>query len=337
MTEKINVAEILKSKPKGTMLYDKARNISVYLEGVAKATECNLSISCTYGTDRVKKLHYSHKGTPPFFKDGMVILSPSQKMCDWEKFAWKRGDVLVNKDNNSRIIFDKFNDDTYTTFTGKQYYQVVKAGYNYTHTRYDVITQDFDIEKGDAAQIYIDTIEKNLGGKLNRETLEIEKIIFALYDGDIAFADYGNIQDLFIVSGRTFSSDGYTSFITLNLNRMTLSMGCKVSFFNKNLSELRLATEEEKQKLFSALAKEGKVWIPEKKQIVDLKPKWTPKPFERVITRNAADDVWTANIFSHMDSHGEYVTIACVGGYTYCIPYNEDTAKLIGTTDNVEG
>lgn len=74
-----------------------------------------------------------------------------------------------------------------------------------------------------------------------------------------------------------------------------------------------------------------------KKQIVDLKPKWTPKPFDRVITRNDADDVWTANIFSHMDSHGEYVTIACVGGYTYCLPYNEDTAKLIGTTKDVEG
>lgn len=38
-----------------------------------------------------------------------------------------------------------------------------------------------------------------------------------------------------------------------------------------------------------------------------------------------------------MDSHGEYVTIGCVGGYTYCIPYNEVTAKLIGTTKDVEG
>ena len=74
----------------------------------------------------------------------------------------------------------------------------------------------------------------------------------------------------------------------------------------------------------------------DKKAIVDLKPKWTPKPFDRVITRNDDDDIWTANIFSHMDSHGEYVTIGCVGGYTYCIPYNEDTAKFIGTTNNVE-
>ena len=70
---------------------------------------------------------------------------------------------------------------------------------------------------------------------------------------------------------------------------------------------------------------------------MDLKQKWTPNPFDRVITRNADDDIWTANIFSHMDSQGEYVTIGCVGGYTHCIPYNVDTAKLIGTTNNVVG
>ena len=76
----------------------------------------------------------------------------------------------------------------------------------------------------------------------------------------------------------------------------------------------------------------------DKKAIVDLKPKWwTPKPFDRVITRNDYDDIWTANIFSHMDSYGEYVTIGCVGGYHYCLPYNEETAHLIGTTDEWKG
>ena len=116
-----------------------------------------------------------------------------------------------------------------------------------------------------------------------------------------------------------------------------MSRGCRTTFFKKYLCKLRIATEAEKQQLFSALEKEGKAWDTEKKEVVDLKPKWTPKPFDRVITRNDDDDIWTANIFSHMDSHGEYVTIGCVGGYTYCIPYNEETAKLIGTTNNVEG
>lgn len=37
---------------------------------------------------------------------------------------------------------------------------------------------------------------------------------------------------------------------------------------------VRYATEEEKQKLFDALAKEGKVWDSEKKEVVDMK--WKP-------------------------------------------------------------
>lgn len=101
--------------------------------------------------------------------------------------------------------------------------------------------------------------------------------------------------------------------------------------------EYRFATESEKQQLFDALAKKGKTWDADKKVIVNLKPKWTPKPFDKVITRVDDNAVWTANIFSHIDQHGEYVTIGCVGGYPYCIPYNEETAKLLGTTDDWKG
>lgn len=63
----------------------------------------------------------------------------------------------------------------------------------------------------------------------------------------------------------------------------------------------------------------------------------TLKPFDKVITRVDVNAIWTANIFSHVDQYGEYVTIGCVGGYPYCLPYNEETAKLIGTTNNWEG
>ena len=57
----------------------------------------------------------------------------------------------------------------------------------------------------------------------------------------------------------------------------------------------------------------------------------------RVVTRVDDDAIWTANIFSHIDQYGEYNTIGCVGGYPYCLPYNGKTAKLIGTTKDVEG
>ena len=114
-------------------------------------------------------------------------------------------------------------------------------------------------------------------------------------------------------------------------------MVCKYSFGGIGNKILRYATEEEKQQLFDALAKECKVWDSEKKQIVDLKPKWNPKAFDRVVTRVDDNAIWTANIFSHVDQYGEYNTIGCVGGYPYCLPYNDETAKLIGTTNNWDG
>ena len=112
----------------------------------------------------------------------------------------------------------------------------------------------------------------------------------------------------------------------------------KYPIFKDDIVEIRLATDSEKKQLFEALAKKGKAWDAERKAIVDFKPKWiTPKPFDRVITRNAYDDIWTANIFSHMNSCGEYVTIGCASGYHYCLPYNDETAHLLGTTDEWKG
>lgn len=64
------------------------------------------------------------------------------------------------------------------------------------------------------------------------------------------------------------------------------------------------------------------------------KVKYDFKAFDRVVTRIDSDSVWTANIFSHIDERGEYVTIGYESGYTYCLPFNEETAKLIGTTND---
>lgn len=324
---KVSVAEILKDKPVNTKLYSPLFG-DVYFSHVEDSiinVEHHAGVSKFFNSGR----YYNYDESEP-------LLFPSKEMADWSKFSWKKGDVLVCKDVNSHIIFEKFNDDTYTTFTGKLYYQATRAGYSYTHTRNLAMTQDFDIEGGDAVQTYIKTIEEKLGGKLNRETLEVEKAQHEFKNGDIAFADYGNRQDVFIVSDKTDLYEGYSSFISLDLRGLTLSMGYRTCFFKKNLCELRLATEEEKQQLFDALAKEGKHWNAEKKMIVDLKPKVEFKPFDKVVVRDKEDLVWFADLFSHIDKENN--RFACVGNFwNVCLPYNEETAKLIGTTNNVEG
>ena len=166
METKINVAEILKDKPVNTKLYSPLYG-DVYLSHIGVRNDISVLHHSTTND-------FLYDGRYAAYKESEILLFPSKEMRDWRKF-WKKGDVLVNKDNNSHIIFDKFNDDTYTTFIGKLYYETTKHGYNYTHTCSLVKTQDFDTEKSDIAQTYTNTIEKILGGKLNMETLEIEK------------------------------------------------------------------------------------------------------------------------------------------------------------------
>lgn len=57
-------------------------------------------------------------------------------------------------------------------------------------------------------------------------------------------------------------------------------------------------------------------------------------PFQQVLTRDGVDSEWNIDLFSHIDNHIHNVKFVSCGGIhnQYCIPYNDDTAHLIGTT-----
>lgn len=60
----------------------------------------------------------------------------------------------------------------------------------------------------------------------------------------------------------------------------------------------------------------------------------TLKPFDRVLVRDYSDDVWNCSILSHRQQRGMY-NYTCTNGanWKYCIPYNEETKHLVGTSD----
>ena len=63
----------------------------------------------------------------------------------------------------------------------------------------------------------------------------------------------------------------------------------------------------------------------------------TLKPFDIVLMRdNDNDDCWGISYFSHIMEDGKFYTLSTylVYAYKYCIPYNDDTKHLVGTTDN---
>lgn len=338
MEKEINITEILKDKPQGTKLYDWLYNRDVELDTIS-TTDTETVVWCTNETDNNTTCHrgYSEFGTVRGCPDGLQILLPSKSMRDWSKFAWKKGDVLVSNDSDSHIIFKGFSKDDYTTFEGKHWISVSKKRHI---SRLDTQnTQNYHIEDNkEVAQTYINTIEERLGGKLNLETLEIEKQT-EFKDGDILFTKTNMLHfpSVFILDTNRNEMRSYVRFL---IERGHIDYGMPV--YNLDTNRFRYATEEEKQRLFEALAKEGKAWDAEKKAIVDLKQKVELKPFDRCIwkIRNCEGSIWQASFVSYVDEYGATPMGASKDEdlvNLIILPYNDQTKLLVGTTDEWKG
>lgn len=321
MEEKINIAEILNDKKNGLRLYS-----PIFGECTFCCVREDTNDICVKKHNGVK-CFFDSKGL--YYNTGEVMLFPSKSMRDWEKLSWKKGDVLSCGVDNI-CIFEKWENEEYTEF----YAKFVTP--NYSGNTFKTEKWSKEINEAVIKQ-YISNIEEFKGGKLNLTTLKIEKQL-EFKDGDILSCD----------------EDSYTRHTTLILHKDENITEAIVSLIrhkelvenvpinNFLLSRLYYAREDEKKELFDALAKEGKAWDSDKKAIVDLKPKVELKPFDKVLCRNSKDDTWEADFFARLTrkeidymQSGKYL---CVGDlWMYCIPYNEETAHLLGTADDWEG
>ena len=61
----------------------------------------------------------------------------------------------------------------------------------------------------------------------------------------------------------------------------------------------------------------------------------TLKPFDKVLVRDSRSDKWRCQLFSHILKDDDYFCACIYSSYRYgdCVPYNDDTKHLIGTTD----
>ena len=340
METKINIAEILKDKPQGTKLYDLLYNIEVELDTIS-TTDTETVVWCTNKTGNNTTCHhgYSEFGTVRGCHDGLQILLPSKEMQDWSKFAWKKGDVLVSKGRGIlHVIFEGFNDDTYTTFKGKHYLCDYSNNencddeeyYNDYHKEVEEQTIEFEKDNINNAQTYINIIEKKLDGKLNLETLEIENAHPEFKDGNILCVIDNSNDYHYILIYKGQDKEHIYRYVTM-FEDNSLHIKKDAHLTKPEDYSMRYATDEEKQQLFDALAKEGKAWNAEKKQIEDLKPKVKLKPFDKVLVRDSKSDDWRATLFSHINENGCYY---CVwDSWNYCIPY-EGNEHLLGTKNN---
>lgn len=184
MENELNIAAILKDKPTETKLWSPMLGDCIYCYNNTYPEEIIIAFTDKNGEEKEWTFSYSGRTiSAPDTAD--ICLFPSKKMQDWSKFAWKKGDILVNDDKNVHIIFEAFENDTYTMFKGKHYIWKEGNEEDYCKEETFLLTSVFEKVNDDAVKCYINIIEERLGGKLNRETLEVEKALPEFKDGDI--------------------------------------------------------------------------------------------------------------------------------------------------------
>lgn len=283
----IDIYEILKNEEYGTELYTPKCG-KVWHSGMANDKD---SAKAIWTEDGAGREHFFDKNGK-IYKEGEVLLFPSKEMRDWSKF-FKKGDVLVSNDSDSHIIFNGFSKNDYTAFEGKHWISVSKKRHVSCLKMQNV--QDYHIEDNkDSAQTYINAIEKFCGGKLNRETLEIEKPAKLTFE----------IGKLYVF--REEDEDGELAIIgeliAKNESEDTLTFGNQYEIENEKFvtdqtfdlrisvnKELREATENEVE-LFN---KHYDIWK-------NGKEEWEQpafKTFDKVLVRDEKEFKWIPALF----------------------------------------
>lgn len=327
----IDIYEILKDVPKGTEFYTSLCG-KVLLSYLATNKEAGEAI----WTEN-KDGEYSFNKNGRWMEGGEVLIFPSKELRDWNKF-FKKGDVLVHRNVDIHVIFEGFKDNRLTRFKGKHYLWKERFE-DYNKEVSEMITFTFRKASDDEAQTYINTLEKRFGGKLNLETLEIEKPAKLTFEiGKLyVFNDEDEDGELTIIG----------ELIDKNESEDTLRFGIQYEIetekfvtdqtFDLRISvnkELREATENEVE-LFNKHYDIWKNWKEEKEQ-----PCF--KPFDKVLVRSGRGFNWYPALF--VRDRGENsskrfialpIHIGTAADFSSCIPY-EGHENIAFTDYNIE-
>lgn len=248
MKEKINIVEILADKPKGTKLYSSACGKCKLEEVDDKSFKISFYNS-KFGFMNGGEGYLDKNGK--LYDDGECVVFPSKEMRDWRKFAWKKGDVLVNS-SGFKLFFDRWANDDYTRFFGKV--NLLEDSFSYETEKYTLASKEETLD-----------------------ILEIEKPEFK--DGDIVTI-MPRIGDKLIYLFKTEDNEKYYGHAFLDGN---IAIVNDDSYCQKDFCTARPSTEKEKQQFLEALAKKHIYWDCEHKKILDMSIKVELKPFDRVL------------------------------------------------------
>lgn len=155
-------------------------------------------------------------------------------------------------------------------------------------------------------------------------------------DGDILAFD----NDTIVIFKNLYNSKSFHSY-------------CHIENCTFNVSEDELpdcwssegfkpATKEQRDAFMKAMNYAGYKWDEEKKELKKLVHNRfdhkTLQPFDKVLVRDDCESEWQCNLLSHVSYDSNYelkmFPYKCMGcTYRYCIPYNDDTKHLVGTSN----
>lgn len=354
-TEEINIADILRNEPAGTRLYSPACGALEFTnvtDGVIWCMEPGSSLTphrisfTSYG----KLINY---GEWEF--EGECLLFPAKELRDWDIYCWREGDVLESNDERNVVVFDKFTRSDRSRFAAHFCIENANtAGREYYRRAVEIPTRDYFNRHSLALRKEIlGQIEERFCAPINRYTYKLHP---NFEQGDFVVMEV-SYTDSLCVHKYVCIFDCYD----LQHNRMHCFADLKTGESDtpcinqihdlrdsndsvKNIT-LRFANGDEKAMLVNALHGEGKRWdgkakviVNEKRQIADNESEEESHKFElfdKVLVKGASEnDTWFPGFFYKECKDSKeyrYVTI-CGKYYTYCIPYNDKTKHLVGTT-----
>lgn len=313
----IDIYEILKDEEHGTELYTPICG-RVWHSGMANDKD---SAKAIWTEDEDGREHFFDKNGK-VSKEGEILLFPSNEMRDWSKF-FKKGDVLEFAGDNGvqgTCTFEKFEDETKTRFIGRY---VKEKGALYSKRPSTYRTADW-VKKYDPSG-YIRFVEERLGGKLNRETLEIEKPAKPTFEiGKLyVFNDEDEDGELTIIGKLIDKNESEDTLTFGNQYEIETEKFVADQAFDLRISvheELREATENEVE-LFN---KHYAIWEKEK----EAREHPVFKTFDKVLVRCGKKFKWLPAFFVRDrgdDFAARYNVLPLHSGktadFTSCIPY----------------
>lgn len=350
MKNQINIADILRDKPKGTLLYSPICG-DVKLERVDEDY-----ITCFIPSASEISLKFTSIGrfSSSLYdcSEGDLMLFPSKTLRDWSIYSWHDGDVLESKDGTNVVVFHKFTDDEKRRFESHFIVENLKKEYPtyYNNIQVPLDTCNYFNSHDEKFNLRIfKQIEEHFGTMVNPYTYDL----FPKFKvGDVVVMEVSSdcpkkahrtigVFNRYIRASREI--DFYVSLDMALKSVPSFHVHKTVKDSHVKNMLLRYANDAEKKMLKDSVKAVGKTWFEDMNSIADKGTfavsieSSSFSPYNAVLVRDTNDEKWMPAFFAYEDENA-------LNGYRYgiisgneeptffrqCIHYTKDTAHLIG-------